>query len=151
LSVRDAYGDELNTADGPRSEGSPQKQHPPVILVADDEPDMRSLMSFVLIRAGYEVVSASDGDQAVRFLFERKPHLAILDVNMPGRSGYSVTSAIREDGELRSTPVLLVSATTRMPSEEGLQGADSWLSKPFASRDLLDSVASLLGRKTETP
>jgi len=97
------------------------------------------------------VVSASDGDQAVRFLFECRPHVAILDVNMPGRSGYSVTNAIREDGELSGTRVLLVSATTRMPSEEGLQGADRWLSKPFASRDLLDSVATLLGRGTDTP
>src|ERR671937_55138 len=85
----------------------------PVVLVADNEEDIIALVSFKLEREGYEVIGAADGEQALEVLHERHPNLALLDVHMPKLDGYEVTRAIRSDESLRSTPVIILSASVR--------------------------------------
>ena len=81
-----------------------------VVLVADDDRDILDLLTFRLGRAGYEVVSASDGEEALRLAVERKPDLAVLDVMMPKLDGYEVTRRMRADEATKRIPVILLTA-----------------------------------------
>jgi DNA-binding response OmpR family regulator len=115
-----------------------------LILVADDDDDVRELVVFRLERAGYRVLTASDGEQAVALALERRPDLCLLDVMMPGLDGYEVTRRLRAGG--LGEPVLLLTASVQEAAvAEGLEaGADDYLKKPFAPQDLLFRVQSAL-------
>ena len=80
------------------------------ILVADDEPDCIEFVREALADSPYEVVAAADGEQALRMAREEKPHLIILDVQMPKRSGFEVFSELRDDEQLASIPVIMLTA-----------------------------------------
>jgi CheY-like chemotaxis protein len=79
-----------------------QKNAHPVVLVADDDPDILALVSFRLERAGYEVVTAADGEEALRLAVEATPDLAVLDVMMPKLTGYDVTRELRQNDKTRA-------------------------------------------------
>lgn len=117
-----------------------------VILVADDEPDIRHLASLRLKEAGHDVIEAIDGEEALRLARERAPDLFLLDVMMPGLNGYEVTEAIRADAALAATPVILLTARVE---EEDLasgyaSGADDYVRKPFKAADLHEVVERAL-------
>jgi two-component system, OmpR family, phosphate regulon response regulator PhoB len=118
----------------------------PVILCADDDVDILSLVSLRLERAGYEVVRAEDGERAVAAARERRPALAVLDVVMPKLTGYEVLAAVRADPSLRGMKVILLSARVQEADvHEGLDaGADAYLAKPFKAPELLERVNELL-------
>jgi two-component system, OmpR family, phosphate regulon response regulator PhoB len=118
----------------------------PVILCADDDVDILSLVSLRLERAGYEVVRAEDGERAVAAARERRPALAVLDVMMPKLTGYEVLAAVRADPSLRGMKVILLSARVQEADvHEGLDaGADAYLAKPFKAPELLERVNELL-------
>jgi two-component system, OmpR family, phosphate regulon response regulator PhoB len=118
----------------------------PVILCADDDVDILSLVSLRLERAGYEVVRAEDGERAVAAARERRPALAVLDVMMPKLTGYEVLAAVRADPALRGMKVILLSARVQEADvHEGLDaGADAYLAKPFKAPELLERVNELL-------
>ena len=115
------------------------------VLVADDDADLRDLISFTLAQAGYLVVMAADGPSAVQ-LFEREsPDLVVLDINMPGMSGFQVCEAIRRRSRV---PVMML--TVRGEEEDLVRalglGADDYLNKPFSPRTLLARIKALLRR-----
>jgi DNA-binding response OmpR family regulator len=118
----------------------------PLILVADDDEDILQLLSFRLERAGYEIVQARNGADALRLAIELRPALAVLDVMMPGLTGYEVTRELRRNEETRAMPVILLTAKAQASDvAEGMAaGADDYVKKPFDSRDLRERVERLL-------
>jgi len=118
-----------------------------LVLCADDDEDILSLVALRLERAGYEVVTAVDGDEALRVAQERRPALAVLDVMMPKRTGYEVLSALRADEALGELKVILLSARVQESDvARGLDaGADAYLPKPFKAPELVAKVEELLG------
>ena len=115
------------------------------ILIADDDPDLLDLVAYALTQAGYLVVKASDGTAALALFEAETPDIAILDINMPGATGFDVCSAIRS----RSTvPIMML--TARGEEQDLVRaldlGADDYLTKPFSPRTLLARVRALLRR-----
>lgn len=115
------------------------------ILCADDDKDLLALIAFTLSQAGYLVVKAHDGHQAIRAFETEAPDLVILDINMPGASGFQVCESIRAKSRV---PVMML--TVRGEEEDLVRalelGADDYLSKPFSPRTLLARVKALLRR-----
>jgi DNA-binding response OmpR family regulator len=118
-----------------------------LVLCADDDEDILSLISLRLERAGYDVVTATDGDAAVRIVRERHPAVAILDVMMPRRTGYQVLAELRADDALEGVKVILLSARVQETDvSRGLAaGADAYLPKPFKAQELVAAVEELVG------
>jgi DNA-binding response OmpR family regulator len=119
------------------------------VLVADDDHDLLGYIKFRLEHAGFEVVTAADGEEALRLALERQPSLAVLDVRMPKLDGFEVTRRIRVNDDVREMRVILLTASTE-PSDmrTGYEaGADDYLRKPFSAPDeLITSVTSQLNR-----
>ena len=118
----------------------------PVVLIADDDPDILELVCLTLERDGYEVAQASNGEEALRVAAQRKLHLAILDLMMPGIDGYEVTRRLRlADGD-DHLPILILSAFAedRQAAQALAAGADAYMRKPFSPRELLGRAASLI-------
>ena len=120
-----------------------------VVLVADDDADILELVSFRLERAGYEVVSARDGEDALKQAVELQPDLAVLDVMMPKLNGYEVTQEIRRSEATRSMPVILLTARVQdVDITRGFDaGADDYIKKPFSPQELRVRVQAVLGRR----
>ena len=116
------------------------------ILVVDDTPANVKLLEDLLGFHGYEVEAATSGEEALEAIRERLPDLMLLDVLMPGLSGYDVCRAVRKDPSLAMLPVVLVTALEdREERVKGLDaGADDFLSKPVNPPELLARVRSLL-------
>ena len=115
------------------------------VLIADDDRDLLELIGFALAQAGYLVLKASDGPTAVRLFDAEAPDLVVLDINMPGASGFQVCEAIRARS---SVPVMML--TVRSEEEDLVRalelGADDYLTKPFSPRTLLARIKALLRR-----
>ena len=120
-----------------------------VVLVADDDRDILDLLAFRLGRAGYEVVSASDGEEALRLAVDRKPDLAVLDVMMPKLDGYEVTRRMRADESTKRIPVILLTARVQEHDvARGFEvGADEYMKKPFSPAELRARVQAIIGRR----
>ncbi len=118
----------------------------PVIVCADDDEDILSLVSLRLERAGFRVIKAADGEAALEALRAHTPILAVLDVMMPKRTGYEVLAAVRADRALAGLKVLLLSARVQESDvERGIDaGADAYLAKPFKAGELVAKVQELL-------
>jgi DNA-binding response OmpR family regulator len=118
----------------------------PLVLCADDDEDILSLVSLRLQRAGYQVATAADGDEAVEIARARRPAVAVLDVMMPKRTGYEVLAELRADEALRGMKVILLSARVQEGDvARGMDaGADAYLAKPFKAQDLVSKVQELL-------
>jgi DNA-binding response OmpR family regulator len=116
------------------------------ILIVDDDRELRELIGFVLRSAGYPILEAGDGREALRQHDERKPDLVILDVNLPGIDGFEVCRRIRAESD---TPVMMLTVRGEEADQvKGLDlGADDYLAKPFSPRTLLARVRALLRRR----
>jgi DNA-binding response OmpR family regulator len=116
------------------------------VLIADDQPSLRLLISATLEPEHFDVLVASDGDEAWQLLQDQHPEVALLDVQMPGRTGLDLTRAIRGSEELAATRVILLTSKAQQADvEAGLEsGADRYLVKPFSPMDLLDQIEQLL-------
>jgi DNA-binding response OmpR family regulator len=119
----------------------------PLVLVADDDPDILALVRFRLERDGYEVLSAPDGETALDLARARPPDLAVLDVMMPRMDGYEVTRRLREHGPTTTIPIILLTARVQEPDlERGFEaGADDYVTKPFSPQALGERVQAALG------
>ena len=119
------------------------------ILVADDDQLIKNMVHFFLTSEGFNVLTASDGDEALEIITKNQIDLAILDVMMPGKTGYQVCQQIRENS---SIPVILLTARGEMVDKEaGFQaGTDDYITKPFELKELLFRVNALL-RRSQTP
>ena len=118
------------------------------ILIAEDEESIIASLEFLMRHAGFETVVARDGDRALALLGEFRPHLVLLDVMLPGRNGFEVCRAIRDDPRSRSTRVLMLTArgSARDEGRGREAGADDYVTKPFSTKDLVERVRGLLGR-----
>jgi DNA-binding response OmpR family regulator len=118
----------------------------PLVLVADDDEDILLLVTTRLKRDGFEIVQASNGDEALAVARERRPALAVLDIGMPGLDGVEVLEQIRADGDLRAMKVLLLTAKAQESDvRRGFDaGADAYVKKPFSPADLSARVRELL-------
>lgn len=126
----------------------------PLILVADDEEDVRELVCMNLQQAGLDTVEAVNGLEAFELAKSRLPAVVVLDVMMPGRDGYRVCEMMREEEKTSRIPVLMLTAKGQTQDRiVGLQkGADDYVSKPFSPKELVLRVKSLLRRvETGTP
>jgi DNA-binding response OmpR family regulator len=122
-----------------------QKSHVATILVVDDEKTLRDMLEYNLRREGYRVVSAANGDEAIRLAYSERPDLIILDIMLPGMSGFDVCRAVRKE---LTVPILMLSAREEeIDKVLGLElGADDYLTKPFGLRELLARVGAMLRR-----
>ena len=117
------------------------------ILVADDEPNIVAALEFLLRRNGYEVHIARDGDEALKLVEDCQPDLVLLDVMMPVKSGYEVSTRIRERADWRHIKIIMLSAKGRDAEvNKGLAiGADLYITKPFSTQELVAKINGLLG------
>src|SRR6476469_8660361 len=118
----------------------------PLVLCADDDADILSLVSLRLERAGFMVATAADGEEAMQVARDRRPALAVLDVMMPKRTGYEALAELRGDETLRAMKVIVLSARVQEGDvARGMDaGADASLVKPFRAQDLVSQVEELL-------
>lgn len=118
------------------------------ILIAEDEQDIRGLIVYSLEYAGYEVIEALNGEEAVRLTEEHQPDLVLLDVRMPRMNGYEACALLRAREATQEIPVVFLSA--RGEKAEILRGLDvggeEYILKPFAPDDLIRRVAGILKR-----
>lgn len=116
------------------------------VLVVDDDADIRDLVRELLERAGYQVADASNGREGLRVLYEMRPDLVLLDVNMPELDGWATLDRIRD---LSEAPVIMLTARTgELEKVRGLKaGADDYVTKPFGRQELLARVEALLRRR----
>jgi DNA-binding response OmpR family regulator len=116
------------------------------ILVVDDEPHIREVVGSYLVREGHEVRYAGDGDAALASALEDEPDLIVLDVMLPGRSGFDVLRELRTAGR-RSAVILLTARDDVIDRVAGLEiGADDYVTKPFEPRELVARVGAVLRR-----
>lgn len=118
------------------------------VLVADDEDDIRELVCLAARKAGAaEVTAVADGTAALAAASHQLPHLAVLDVSMPGATGLEVCSALRADPATAGIAILLLSAGASLDDvTRGLSaGADAYLAKPFSVAGLVCQIRSLTG------
>ncbi len=116
------------------------------ILIAEDERDIRDLVSFTLRFAGHEVVAVGNGEEAVASARQEMPDLILMDVRMPRMTGYEACEKIKADPQMNSIPVVFLSAKGQESEiRTGLEaGAAEYLLKPFAPSELTERVAELL-------
>ncbi|NOY97880.1 MAG: response regulator [Chloroflexi bacterium] len=118
------------------------------ILIAEDERDIRDLIAFTLRFAGYEVVTAANGEEAVESAAQETPDLILLDVRMPRMTGYDACKLIKSDPALVDIPVVFLSAKGQESEiQTGLEaGAEEYLLKPFAPDELTARVRAILSK-----
>jgi two-component system chemotaxis response regulator CheY len=116
------------------------------ILAADDSPSMRDMVQLSLSSAGFEVTSASNGDEALRLAAQTTFDLVLLDVNMPVRDGIEVIRALRAESQYRNTPILMLTTESSADRKrEGKSaGATGWIVKPFDPAQLIATVHRVL-------
>ena len=121
---------------------------PAKVLIVDDEPDILLSLQFLMKKAGYDVRTAKDGEQALAEVAREKPDIVLLDVMMPKLDGFSVCQRIKSDPALAGVRVVMLTARGRdVEREKGLSlGADDYITKPFSTKDAIDRVAALLAR-----
>ena len=121
--------------------------HAPTIVVAEDNADQRSLYVTLLSGVGYRVLEAADGAEAVEVVRRERPGLVLMDVTMPGTSGWNAVRAVRDQVETRDIPVIVVTglAGSRDRDASFAAGSDAYLSKPVSPRRLLEEVHRFLG------
>jgi DNA-binding response OmpR family regulator len=118
----------------------------PLVVVADDAEDVLTLVKATLTRAGYDVVTAGDGEAALEAIRAHRPAVVVLDVSMPKLDGLEVLSRMRDDPEHANVPVVLLSALAQESdvSRGYAAGASQYVRKPFSPRELIAIVEELV-------
>ena len=117
------------------------------ILVVDDEMHILRIVRYKLESAGYEVLTALNGADALKIAREEKPALIFLDIMMPGINGYEVCSELKNDSATKDIIIIMLTAKAQEADKiKGLEvGVDEYITKPFSPQDLLDRARDLLG------
>ena len=112
------------------------------ILIVDDNPDQRALYVDILTHSGYQVIEARDGAEAIQRARDDQPALILMDVTMPGTSGWNAVRAVRDQVETRDIPVIVITGLTATRDRDAsfAAGSDAYLSKPVSPRRLLEEV-----------
>lgn len=118
------------------------------ILIADDEPDILEILNFNLLSEGYQVIKTTNGNEAVRLAKLYKPDLIILDVMMPGKTGFEVCKILRSNNEFENTIIIFLTALNDESTEiKGLEtGGDDYITKPISPKVLISRVNALFRR-----
>jgi DNA-binding response OmpR family regulator len=121
----------------------------PLVLAADDDPDILDLVAFRLERSGYTVLQARDGEEALALAVKELPDLAVLDVMMPKLDGFELTRRLRAEAATSRMPIILLTARAQDADvQRGFDaGADDYLRKPFSPEELRARVQAILGRR----
>lgn len=116
------------------------------VLVIEDEPNIIEAISFILSREGWDVKTHSNGHDAVDAVRARAPDLLILDVMLPGKSGYDILQELRDDETTAGLPVLMLTARGQVKERDVAlrRGADRFMTKPFSNADVLTAVRELM-------
>ena len=119
------------------------------ILIADDDPEILTLLGIRLTKMGYRVVEAPDGNAAIERARAERPDLVLLDVMMPGRNGWEVAKALREDTTLGHIGIVMLTAIGERVNEmtSPLYGADDFVDKPFDFVDLEKKIRAVLDKR----
>jgi two-component system alkaline phosphatase synthesis response regulator PhoP len=124
------------------------------VLIADDEPDILEILQYNLVKEGYQVVTAANGDQALEQARQTNPDLIILDIMMPGKNGVEVCEILRAQPQFKDTLIMFLTALSDEATQiKGLTtGADDYISKPVSPQVFVSKVQSLLrrARKVDT-
>ena len=125
-----------------------EKAEPLTVLLVEDTEDNRFMMRRLLEMAGYEVVEAMNGEEAVKLAKSEAPHLILMDLSLPMIDGLAATRLIRKLPQCKSTPIIAVSAhdTSDFQSEAIEAGCNSYVTKPIDFNDLEELIARLLQR-----
>ena len=117
------------------------------VLVCDDEPHILEAVAFVARKEGYTVLTAEDGEAALRVARAERPGLVLLDLNMPVKSGYQVCEELKSDPEMKGTYVIMLTAKGQDSDRaRGVAaGADEYVTKPFSPRKLRQRLVEILG------
>ncbi len=121
----------------------------PLILIADDDPEILTLLSIRLGKKGYDIIEAVDGTQTLAQARRHHPDLVLLDVMMPGKNGWEVAKELRADEELRNIGIVMLSAIGEKVNEitSPLYGADACIDKPFDFVDLELTIRKILNQR----
>lgn len=121
------------------------------ILLIEDEPAIRSMVSVALERAGYGILEAGEAEEAERVLADRRPDLILLDWMLPGISGIELARRLRKDEYSRDIPIIMLTARSEEDDRiRGLEvGADDYVTKPFSPRELIARIKAVLRRTTQ--
>jgi len=116
------------------------------VLIVDDEPNIVVSLDFLMRQSGFEVLIARTGEEAIDIVRSQRPDLALLDIMLPGKSGFDVCQEIRADERLRDMKIILLTAKGRdVDVTKGLAlGADAYVTKPFSTREVSRKVAEML-------
>jgi len=120
------------------------------ILIADDDPDLRTIVHDFLETYGFEIVLAVNGQEALALAAQERPDIILLDMSMPILNGWEVARRLRQDPMLRSTPILAFTAhALKGDKEKTLEaGCDGYVSKPFSPDNLLAEINRLLAERS---
>jgi DNA-binding response OmpR family regulator len=121
---------------------------PASVLIVDDEPNILLSLQFLMKKAGYDVRTATDGEQALGEIARARPDLVLLDVMMPKLDGFTVCQRIKATPEWQDVRVIMLTARGRdVEREKGFAlGADDYITKPFSTKDAMDRVAAVLSK-----
>lgn len=116
------------------------------VLVIEDEPNITEAIKFFLSRDGWEVFTHSNGHDALEAVDRRGPDLLILDVMLPGKSGYEILRELRDTVDGKALPVLILTARGQAKDREMAEaaGANRFMTKPFSNTDILEAVRELM-------
>ncbi len=117
------------------------------VLLVEDEPNIMEAIRFLLLRDGFHVDTHSDGKSACDMIRTKKPDIVILDVMLPGRSGYDILHDLRQGPDTAELPVLMLTARGHRKDRELAEryGASRFMTKPFSNSEMLDAVRELAG------
>lgn len=122
-----------------------------VILIADDDPEILTMLGIRLSKKGYEVLEAVDGNQTLNLARKHHPDLVLLDVMMPGRNGWEVAKELRADDEFSNLGIVMLTAIGEKVNEmtSPLYGADAYVDKPFDFSDLEQKIKDVLAQRSK--
>ncbi|SFB85403.1 Response regulator receiver domain-containing protein [Marinospirillum celere] len=119
------------------------------VLVVDDEPNIVLSLEFLMQQAGFEVTTAEDGEKALELVSSINPDILLLDISLPGISGFEVLENLRGQDAFKRLPIIMLTAHGReVEKEKGLAlGADDYVTKPFSTQQLVEKVTKLIQEK----
>ena len=125
------------------------KAPPQVVLVADDDPEILSLLSIRLKKAGFGILEAADGEETLAKVRAHYPDLIVLDVMMPGKNGWEVARELRNDDRFKNIGIVMLTAIGEKINEmtSPLYGADEYVDKPFEFADLEAKIRAVLKKR----
>jgi len=117
------------------------------VMLIEDEPNISEALRFILTRGGYEVSTLADGTLAEAAILDQRPDVLILDVMLPGRSGFDILASLRARGETADLPVLMLTAKGQDRDRQAAEqlGASGFMAKPFSNTEILAQVRAMVG------